>query len=366
MLSKVRMAESTGGGFSRRDFLRLGGIGLVGATLLGSAACGRGSGSGGGGGGGGDAEHQIRLAHVVTEETPKGRAAIRFKELAEEKSGGRISVEVYPNSELYGDEDELQALQSNSVQMLAPSSAKFTTIAPEVQVLNLPFIVDSVEEVPEVIGQNTNVGRVIFENQALRDRGIRVLGLWDNGLKQLSSNSEMRKPEDLGGLEFRIEPSDVIRSYFSSWGAETTPLAFAEVYNALQQGVIDGQENPYSNIESQNMHTVQDYITVSDHAYLTYVLVVNNEFYNGLPDDMKKVVDEAAAESSSYNREIALEYNNEALQVIRDEGSTQITEISAEERQVFKDAVVPSVWEEYRNLVGDDVVDELLKREQAR
>ncbi len=335
------------------------------AILVAVVGCGaRGGGSGGGGGGGED--FTIRFSHVVTPETPKGMASERFKELVEEKSEGRVTVEIYPNSELYGDEDELQALQSGSVQMLAPATAKFTTIAPEIQVLDLPFIFDSVDEIPEIASPETEVGQAIFENEALRDRGIRVLGLWDNGLKQLSSDDEMRSPEDLQGLEFRIQPSDVLRSQFNSWGADSTPLAFAEVYNALQQGVIDGQENPYSNIESQNMHTVQDHITVSNHGYIGYVLTVNEEFYQSLPDDLKQVVDESAQEASAYNREIAEEVNNEALGVIEEEGSTEITELTEEERQAFKDEVVPSVWEEYSDVIGEDIIEELLAREEEQ
>lgn len=364
MTSRVRVAESGGGRFSRRDFLRLGGAGIAGATLLGAAGCGRGSGAGGGGGG--EAEHQIRFSHVVTEETPKGQAAIRFKELVEERSEGRVSVEVFPNSELYGDEDELQALQSNSVQVLAPASAKFTTIAPALQVLDLPFIFDSVQEIPEIASPDTEVGRAIFENDALEERNIRALGLWDNGLKQLSSNNEMRSPDDLNGLEFRIQPSDVLRSQFANWGAEATPLAFAEVYNALQQGVIDGQENPYSNIESQNMHTVQDYISVSDHGYVGYVLVINEEFMSSLPEDLQEIINGAAEEASTYNREIAEELNNESRQVIEEEGSTEIIELSNSERQAFKEVVVPSVWEEYADVIGQEIINELLAREGER
>lgn len=318
------------------------------------------------GGGEGGENFTIRLSHVVTPETPKGMASERFKELVEEGSEGRITVEIYPNSELYGDEDELQALQSGSVQMLAPATAKFTTIAPAIQVLDLPFIFDSVDEIPEVASPDTNVGQAIFENEDLRNRNIRVLGLWDNGLKQLSSDTEMRSPEDLQGLEFRIQPSDVLRSQFRAWGADATPLAFAEVYNALQQGVIDGQENPYSNIESQNMHTVQDYITASNHGYIGYVLTINEEFYQSLPDDLKEVVDDSAAEASAYNREIAEEVNNEALRVIEEEGSTEIIELTDEERQAFKDAVVPSVWEEYSDVIGEDLIQELLEREEAQ
>lgn len=325
------------------------------ALALAASACG-----GARSGGGNDGEYTIKFSHVVTPETPKGQAADKFAELVAEGCGDQVTVEVYPNSELYGDEDELQALQSGAVQMLAPSSAKFTTIAPQLQVLDLPFLFDSVADIPKVVSPETAVGQAIYENQKLADLNIKVLGLWDNGLKQLSSNDKMEKPSDLKGLRFRIQPSDVLKAQFAKWGAQTTPMAFAEVYNGLQQGVIDGQENPYSNIESQNMHTVQKFITESNHGYIGYVLAINTEFFDSLPSELQDCVATAADEASAYNREIAADLNEKAKQAILDAGTTTITELSPEQRQAFKDAVVPSVWQSYADVIGQDLVDELL------
>ncbi|MHA6618572.1 DctP family TRAP transporter solute-binding subunit [Pseudonocardia sp. DLS-67] len=330
------------------------------------AACGaRGAGAGGGDAAGGDT-FTIKFSHVVTPATPKGQAAEKFKEVVEQKSGGRIKVEVYPNSELYGDKDELQALQSNSVQMLAPASAKFTTIAPELQVLDLPFLFDSVDDIPKVASPDSAVGKAIYENQALASNNIKVMGLWDNGLKQLSSNTEMRTPDSLAGLSFRIQPSDVLRTQFEKWGASATPMAFSEVYNALQQGVVSGQENPYSNIESQNMHTVQKFITESNHGYVGYVLVVNNQFFQSLPADLQTVVQESADEASTYNREVAAKLNADARATIEQAGTTTITELTPEERKAFKDRVVPSVWQQYADVIGPDLVNDLLAQQNAQ
>jgi C4-dicarboxylate-binding protein DctP len=331
-------------------------------AVLALTACGtRGGGaSGGGGSEGGEERFTIKFSHVVTPETPKGQAAEKFKELVEKNSDGRISVEIYPNSQLYGDKDELQALQSNSVQVLAPASAKFTTIAPALQVLDLPFLFDSVEDIPDVASPDSAVGKAIFDNQQLADNGIKVLGLWDNGLKQLSSNSEMGSPQDLPGLSFRIQPSDVLRDQFAAWGAEATPMAFSEVFSALQQGVIDGQENPYSNIQSQKMHTVQKFITESDHGYLGYVLVINHDFLQSLPEDLQDIVQDAADEASDYNRQVAADLNEQAKKTIQDAGTTAIIELSDAERQAFKDAVVPTVWDKHRGVIGSDIIDALL------
>ncbi len=334
------------------------------AAALALSACG---GARGGGGGGGEGQtFTIKFAHVVTPQTPKGQAAEKFKEVAEREGDGRLKVEVFPNSELYGDKDELQALQNGAVQMLAPASAKFTTIAPQLQVLDLPFLFDSVEEIPEVASPDTPVGKAIFENQALAEKNVKVLNLWDNGLKQLSSNRPMNTPANLKGLKFRIQPSDVLRDQFAAWGASSTPLAFAEVYNALQQGVVDGQENPYSNIESQNMHTVQKHITESNHGYIGYVLVVNQDFYEGLPDDLKQAVDTAAQESSDFNREVAANINQEAKKTVEQAGTTRITVLDEQQRKAFKDAVVPSVWQKHAGVIGQELIDELLQDEQSR
>jgi C4-dicarboxylate-binding protein DctP len=344
---------------------------VVGTTvgLLALAGCGGARSEGGGGaaagGEGGEAPVTIRFSHVVTPSTPKGQAAEEFKRIAEEQCEG-VTVEVFPNSELYGDEDELQALQSGAVQMLAPASAKFTTIAPQVQVLDLPFLFDDVEGIPEVASPDTAVGQAIFENEALAQRNVKVLNLWDNGLKQLSSNRAMPDPAALNGLRFRIQPSDVLRSQFNEWGAQTTPLAFGELYNALQQGVVDGQENPYSNIESQNMHTVQSNITESNHGYLGYVLVINNEFFEGLSPERQECIQAAADASSEFNREIAAQVNEDAKQAIIDAGTTEILELTPEQRQAFADAVVPEVWQQHADVLGQDLVDQLLAEREQR
>lgn len=338
-------------------------IGLAAATSLALSACG-GARSGGGAAGGGDGDsYTLKFSHVTTSNTPKGKAADKFKELVEEKSGGKVKVEVFPNSELYGDKDELQALQSNSVQMLAPASAKFTTLAPKLQVLDLPFLFDSVDEIPEVASKDSVVGKAIYENEKLAENGVKVLGLWDNGLKQFSSNTKMAKPEDVNGLSFRIQPSDVLRSQFQAWGAKPTPMAFSEVYNAMQQGVIDGGENTYSNIASQKMHTVQKHISEINNGYIGYVLVVNQKWFDGLPADLQTAVSESADEATEYNREVAQQVNDDAKSEIEKAGKTEITVLTDAERDAFKAKVVPGVWKQYESILGKDVVEELLSKQ---
>ncbi|MGE9809396.1 MULTISPECIES: DctP family TRAP transporter solute-binding subunit [unclassified Janibacter] len=336
-------------------------VGLAALTSLTLAACG--GARSGDSGGGEDKTYTLKFSHVTTDNTPKGKAANEFAKLVEEESEGKIKVEVFPNSELYGDKDEMQALQSNSVQMLAPASAKFTTIAPELQVLDLPFLFDDVQDIPEVVTQDSKVGEAIYNNKKLAENGVKVLGLWDNGLKQFSSNKGMVKPADVKGLSFRIQPSDVLRSQFQAWGAKATPMAFSEVYSAMQQGVIDGGENTYSNIASQKMHTVQKHISEINNGYIGYVLVVNQKWFDELPKDLQEVVTEAADAATELNREVAAQVNADAKAEIEKAGTTEITVLSDEERQAFKDAVVPKVWKQYEDVLGKDVVEELLSKQ---
>jgi C4-dicarboxylate-binding protein DctP len=338
-------------------------VGAMAVTSLALAGCGGARDDGGSGAGDEGKTYTLKFSHVTTENTPKGKAAVKFKEVLEAKSEGKIKVEVYPNSELYGDKDELQALQSNSVQMLAPSSAKFTTIAPELQVLDLPFLFDTIEDIPKVVSPDSKVGKAIYENEKLAANQMKVLGLWDNGFKQLTANKELRTPADVKGLSFRIQPSDVLRSQFQAWGGKATPMAFSEVYNALQQGVIDGQENTWSNTASQKMHTVQSNATESNHGYIGYVLVVNQKWFGELPEDLQKAVQDSADEASTLNREVAAKVNADAKAEIEKTGGTKMLVLSEAERKAFKDAVVPSVWKQYESVIGADLVEELLSQQ---
>ena len=333
-------------------------ISLAVGALLVLSGCSTARGSAGGGGA--DEVFTIKFSHVTTTNTPKGQAAEKFKELIEASSEGRIQVDIFPNSELYGDKDELQALQSNSVQMIAPSSSKYTTIAPQLQLLDLPFLFDSNEDIPKLASRDSVIGQAIFENKQLEAANIKVLGLWDNGLKQMGANDPLRTVEQMSGLSFRIQPSDVLSSQFEAWSAIPSIMAFSEVYNGLEQGVIDGQENTYSNMESQSMHTVQKYITESNHGYIGYVTAINTEFFDSLPADLQELVTEAVDEASDYNREIAVQLNEDAKQEIIAAGTTEIIDLTDAERQTWEDAVVPAVWDRYKDVLGAEIIDELL------
>jgi C4-dicarboxylate-binding protein DctP len=354
----------------RRDFLKVAGAGTI---MVGLAGCGvRGGGAQGaaqdGNGGGSEGEKvTIKFSHVQTPDTPKGLAAEKFKEVVEKESDGRIEVEIYPNSQLYGDEDEQQALQSGAVQMIAPAPAKLSTVAPQLQVLDLPFIADSPEEIQELFSRDSKIGQAIYNNEELQSRKMKVLGLWDLGFKQFASKQPIRTPEDMRGMKLRIQSgSDVLRSETEIWGGEPIPMSFSEVYNALQQGVIDGLENTYTSFYGQKMHTVTSHMTESNHGYIGYVLLINNDFFEGLPKDLQQDVITAADEATKYNRKIAFKENAEAKKKIQEAGTTEFIELSEAQREAFRDPVVTELWDQYADVIGPELIDELKERQGVR
>ncbi len=342
-------------------------LGVAVALAVVASGCGARGGGAQGGGGGEDGKVTIKFSHVVTEETPKGLAAQRFKEVAEDESDGKIEVQIYPNSQLYGDEDEQQALQSGSVQMIAPAPAKLGTIAPQLQVLDLPFIADSPEEIQELFSRESKIGQAIYQNEDLQSRKMKVLGLWDLGFKQFASKQPIQAPEDTEGLKLRIQSgSDVLRSQTEIWGGEPTPMSFSEVYNALQQGVIDGLENTYANFYAQKMHTVTSHMTESNHGYIGYVLLINNDFFEDLPEDLQQDVITAADEATKYNRKVAFEVDAEAKKNIEEAGTTEFIELTEEQREAFRDPVVPELWDEYADVIGPELIQELKNRQNVQ
>ena len=232
----------------------------------------------------------IKFSHVVATDTPKGQAAERFKQLAEKATNGRVKVEVYPNSQLYKDKEELEALQLGAVQMLAPSLAKFGPLGvKEFEAFDLPFIFPSKTALYNVT--EGEIGKGLMKK--LEPKGITGLAFWDNGFKVMSANKPLRVPADFKGLKLRIQSSKVLDAQMRALGANPQVLAFSEVYQALQTGVVDGTENPPSNMYTQKMHEVQKYVTVSNHGYLGYAVIVNKKFWDGLPPDIRTALDKA-------------------------------------------------------------------------
>src|SRR5450830_1884517 len=299
----------------------------------------------------------IKFSHVVANDTPKGKAAERFKELAEKATKGRVKVEVYPNSTLYKDKEELEALQLGAVQMLAPSLAKFGPLGvKEFEVFDLPYIFPSKEVLYRVT--EGPIGKDLFKK--LEPKGITGLAYWDNGFKVMSANKPLHLPADFRGLKMRIQSSKVLDAQMRALGANPQVLAFSEVYQALQTGVVDGTENPPSNMYTQKMHEVQKYVTVSNHGYLGYAVIVNKKFWDGLPPDIRAALEKAMKDATTFEKAIAQRDNDMALEAIKKAGKTEIYTLSVKEQADWRKALLP-VQQQMEGRIGKDLISAINK-----
>jgi C4-dicarboxylate-binding protein DctP len=299
----------------------------------------------------------IKFSHVVATDTPKGRAALRFKQLAEEATKGRVKVEVYPNSQLYKDKEELEALQLGAVQMLAPSLAKFAPLGVrEFELFDLPFVFDDEAELHKIT--QGPVGQKLFSK--LEPKGILGLAYWDNGFKVMSANKPLKTPADFRGLKMRIQSSKVLDSQMRSMGAIPQVMSFSEVYQGLQTGVVDGTENPPSNFYTQKMFEVQKYVTLSNHGYLGYAVIVNKKFWNGLPADVRSQLENAMKSATAYANEIARKDNDDSLAAVKSSGKCEFISLSPQERAQWK-TTMDKAHKEHLNRIGADLVREVYK-----
>ncbi len=299
----------------------------------------------------------IKFSHVVAQDTPKGKGADYFKKLAEERTKGKVKVEVYPNSQLYKDKEELEALQLGAVQMLAPSLAKFGPLGVrEFEVFDLPYIFDGYDDLHKVTYGAVGAGLM----KKLEPKGIIGLAYWDNGFKVMSANKALHKPEDFRGLKMRIQSSKVLDSQMRALGAIPQVMAFSEVYQALQTGVVDGTENPPSNLYTQKMHEVQKYVTLSDHGYLGYAVIVNKKFWDGLPADIRKTLDECMKETTKHVNEIAKKENDDSLAAVEKSGKSQLIKLTPDEKKAWKKALI-KVHKENESRIGKDLIQSIYK-----
>ena len=303
----------------------------------------------------------IKFSHVVAADTPKGKGALRFKELAEERTKGRVKVEVYANSTLYKDKEEIEALQLGAVQMLAPSLAKFGPLGvKEFEVFDLPYIFPSKAVLQRI--EEGPVGANLFKK--LESKGIKGLAYWDNGFKVMSANKPLHMPDDFKGLKMRIQSSKVLEAQMRALGALPQVLAFSEVYQALQTGVVDGTENPPSNLYTQKMNEVQKYVAVSNHGYLGYAVIVNKKFWDGLPADIRTTLEGAMKDATHYTNDIAQKENDDALAKVKATGKTEVYELTAAETAAWKKVLLP-VQEEMKSRIGKETVEEVQKEAAA-
>jgi C4-dicarboxylate-binding protein DctP len=299
----------------------------------------------------------IKFSHVVASDTPKGKAADKFKELAEKYTDGKVKIEVYPNSTLYKDKEELEALQLGAVQMLAPSNSKFGPIGVrEFEVFDLPYILPDLATLRKVT--DGPLGAKLLK--LLEPKGMTGLAYGDNGFKQMSANKKLIAPADYKGLKFRIQSSKVLEAQFRALGAIPQVMAFGEVYQALQTGVVDGQENTWSNIYTQKMHEVQKYATVTNHGYIGYIVVVNKKFWDGLPADIRGQLDKAMKEATAYGNGQSAKENDDALEAIKKAGKTEIVTLTPDQDAAMRKAMMP-VYKDVASRVGQPLIDEFLK-----
>ncbi|RTL47592.1 MAG: DctP family TRAP transporter solute-binding subunit [Rhodocyclaceae bacterium] len=299
----------------------------------------------------------IKFSHVVAVDTPKGLAAERFKKLAEERTNGKVKVEVYPNSQLYKDKEELEALQLGSVQMLAPSLAKFGPLGvKEFEVFDLPYLFNGYSSLHRVT--EGPIGQGLLKK--LEPKGIVGLAYWDNGFKEMSANKPLKTPADFRGLKMRIQSSKVLDAEMRALGATPQVMAFSEVYQALQTGVVDGTENPVSNFYTQKMHEVQKYLMVSDHGYLGYAVIVNKKFWDGLPADIRTQLEGAMKDATRYANAIAATENAESLDKVKKSGKTQVIALSDAEKSVWAKALV-KVHKDQEGRIGKELIQSIYK-----
>ncbi|MBV8209267.1 MAG: TRAP transporter substrate-binding protein [Burkholderiaceae bacterium] len=302
----------------------------------------------------------IKFSHVVTPETAKGRAAERFKQLAEQRSNGRVKVEIYPNGSLYKDKEELEALQLGSVQMLAPSLSKFGPLGEkEFEVFDIPYMFPNRESIERV--ESGPIGRKLMAK--LETKGITGLSFWDNGFMIFSANRPISVPSDLKGLKMRIQSSKVKEAQTRALHAIPQVTAFSDAYQALQTGVVDGTENTWSNMYTQKMHEVQKYAVDTYHGYLGYAVIVNAKFWSDLPPVIRATLESAMKDATQYEHEIADKDNEDAMAAIEKSGRTKILHLTPEQRAAWVKALLP-VRDAVAGRLGSDLVTELA-RDQA-
>ncbi|WP_084593271.1 TRAP transporter substrate-binding protein [Halarcobacter anaerophilus] len=310
-------------------------------------------------------EYILKFSHVVSPNTPKGKAASFFEKRLEELSEGRIDVQVYPSSQLYKDNAVLKALKLDTVQMAAPSFSKFGKIVPQLALFDLPFLFKDMAHIHRV--QDGKEGQKLKD--MVNSKGYIALAFWDNNFKQLSSSKKpLILPEDAKGQKFRIMSSKVLEEQFNVIGANPQMMPFSEVYSGLQQGVIDGQENTISNIYTKKFHEVQKYLTMTNHGYLGYLVVMSEEFWNSLPQDLQKAVVQAMKEATAKQREYAQELNAKQFNLIkeyaRQSGKLEIINLTKEQKDAWRRAVSKIYPDFYdSNKIGEDLIKGVLATE---
>lgn len=295
----------------------------------------------------------VKFSHVTTADSPKGKAANKFKELLEQKTAGKIKVEVYPSSQLYGDKEELEQCQAGNVQIIAPSITKLVGLNPKVQYVDLPFLFPNNKAVYKFWESEANKALMnSFDKFSLKG-----LAMWPNGFKQFTDNKNpLLTPEDFKGLKFRTQAGKVLEAQFKGLGAGSATIAFGETYAALQQGTVDGQENTFNNIDTQKYQEVQKYLSVTNHGRIDYIVLVNNTFFNSLAPDLQKALQESMAEATKFEIEQAELLDKASLDNLKKGGKMQVTELTPAQLGVFQKLMDP-IYAQFESVISKDVID---------
>jgi C4-dicarboxylate-binding protein DctP len=293
----------------------------------------------------------VKYSHVVSDNTPKGQAALKFKELVEQALPGKVEVQVFPNSQLFGDGKEMEALLLGDVQIIAPSLSKFSKYTKQLQVFDLPFLFDDIEAVDRF--QASKEGQALLNS--MTGKGLLGLGYLHNGMKQLSATKALNAPADAKGLKFRIQPSNVIQAQFEAVGANPQKLAFSEVYQALQTGVVDGQENTWSNIYTKKFHEVQAAVMESNHGVIDYMVVTNSKWWDGLPADVRAVMSKAMTESIKVGNQNAFNEASDYRAKIVADNKAKVMKLTPEQAGAWRKAMLP-VWKQFEGEIGADLI----------
>jgi C4-dicarboxylate-binding protein DctP len=299
-----------------------------------------------------DGEIVIKLSHVTnTDKHPKGIAASLLEQRVNDEMNGKACMEVFPQSTLYNDDQVLEALLQGDVQMAAPSLSKFEQFTKQFRIFDLPFMFKNIDAVDEF--QNSETGQAMKES--MTRRGLLGLAFWHNGMKQMSANTPLNLPTDADGLKFRVQNSDVLKAQMAAMGGSPQPMAFSEVYGALQTGVVDGQENTWSNIYGQKFFEVQDGVTETNHGIIDYMLVTSTDWFESLPDDVRTQLSTIVAEVTEARNAESTNVNADAKAAILDAGGV-VRELDAAGRDAWVAAMKP-VWSEFTADVGQENID---------
>ncbi|RXY99019.1 DctP family TRAP transporter solute-binding subunit [Fictibacillus sp. S7] len=297
----------------------------------------------------------IKFSHVVAENTPKGLAARKFAELVDQKSNHKVKVEVFPNGSLYSDKEELHALQEGDVQMIAPATSKLGSISPKWQALDLPFAFPSEAAINE--GLDGTIGRTLLSS--LNSHNIKGLGFWVNGLKQITNKDHaIISTDDFKDRKFRIMSSSVLKKQFNLLGSQSVPMDFNETYRSLESGEVDGEENTISNIYSKKYYKVQNYMTISNHGFLGYAILINNDYWNSLPRNVQTIIQDAIKETVAWNQKHYISMNKKQLNSIKEESDIEIHTLNAEEKKRWIKKLKP-LYQQYEPAAGKKLIHDI-------